>query len=151
MANFQEDKYTRRSFIKFAGYILVGSFMALWYVLTNRTIKLSGGKGFQKVSLWGKPDGTYFFDSFLISKKGASLIVLTNRCTHAGCKINKEQNCKLVCGCHGSVYSSNGEVLKGPARKALSHLPYSTDPVTGDITVQTNSSKPTTAHTVTTT
>ncbi|GEM_PF-498491 len=136
MVDFVKDRSTRREFIKLIGYSVAGAFLALWYLLTMRQINLTGGSGFQKVNLSEKPDGTYFFSSFIIIKKGASITVLTNRCTHAGCKINREHNGQLVCGCHGSVYSSSGEVLKGPARKPLQHLPYSTDPATGEITVR---------------
>lgn len=127
MANTSEDKYTRRSFIKLAGYSLVGGFMALWYLLSAKQLELTGGKDFQKVNLSGKADGVYFFDSFLVTKKGAALTVLTNRCTHAGCKINHEHNGNLICACHGSAFSTAGAVIKGPALKPLAKLNYSID------------------------
>lgn len=136
--DISNDKHTRRTFIKIAGFSLIGAFVALWYALTSRQLRLSGGDGFKKINLSGKPDGTYFFNTFIVTKKGASLTVLSNLCTHAGCKINLEHNGELVCGCHGSVYSSSGRAIKGPARKPLEPLSYYTDPVTGDITVRSS-------------
>lgn len=135
MANSSEDKYTRRYFIKLTGYSLVGSFMALWYLLSAKQLKLSGGDNFKKVNFSGKADGVYFFDNFLVTKKGAALTVLSNRCTHAGCKINREYKGELVCACHGSTYDNTGKVLKGPALKPLEKLVYSIDN-TGDIIIE---------------
>jgi len=49
-----------------------------------------------------------------------SFIALSNKCTHRGCKVSfkPEQN-RFECPCHGSMYDLNGEVIKGPAKKAL--------------------------------
>lgn len=138
MAHTSPDKYTRRLFIKLAGFSLIGFFIALWYMISSRQINLSGNNRLTKVNLSGKVDGIYFFDTFLVTKKGASLTVLTNTCTHAGCRINQEHNGELLCACHGSTYSATGKVLKGPALKPLDHLAYSTNPVTGEITVWNN-------------
>jgi len=128
--------YNRRSFLKVAGTIVITFFTLLWVQLINTHLNLHGRKGFQKVSLRGKPDGIYFFDEFLISKKGAALYIMSNKCTHAGCRVNKEQQGNIVCACHGSAYKATGEVIKGPAVKSLQKLSYSIDPVSGEITVK---------------
>lgn len=49
-----------------------------------------------------------------------SFTALSRKCTHRGCKIsfNKELN-HFRCPCHKSEFALNGEVLKGPAQKAL--------------------------------
>ena len=39
-------------------------------------------------------------------------------CTHLGCTVEIEQS-RLVCPCHGSTYSREGSVLRGPAEEAL--------------------------------
>lgn len=127
---------TRRDFIKYLGTGILGGFLVLWYALTQKHILLSGGQGFQKIDLSQKADGFHFFDSFIAVKKGASIKVLSNTCTHAGCKVNKIHGDTIVCACHGSAYNSMGQVLKGPATKNLRSLAFSTDPVTGVITVK---------------
>ncbi len=45
-------------------------------------------------------------------------------CTHLGCRVNysKEEQI-LVCPCHGSRFSTNGKLLRGPASKPLPSLP----------------------------
>lgn len=41
-------------------------------------------------------------------------------CTHLGCTVNYFQNDqRFHCPCHGSVFSSNGSVVHGPAPRAL--------------------------------
>ena len=52
------------------------------------------------------------------------LFAVTSICTHLGCTVNHE-NEKLVCPCHGSQFTITGEVLQGPAVKALEHYQVS--------------------------
>lgn len=127
---------TRREFIKYLSLGILGGFAILWYSLTKKHISLTGGAGIQKINLSGKPDGFYFFDSFIAAKKGASINIFSNRCTHAGCKVNKVHGNTIVCACHGSAYDFTGEVVKGPAIQKLKTLPYTVNPVSGEITVR---------------
>lgn len=81
--------------------------------------------------------GIFLFDKFIVVKSSASLTVFSNKCTHAGCRINQEIDGQLVCPCHGSRYdSATGKVLQGPAGLPLSHIPFSTDAKTGEITIK---------------
>ncbi len=52
------------------------------------------------------------------------LIAINPKCTHQQCDvaIDAEQNI-LVCPCHDSYFSFEGEVLKGPARQPLDVYP----------------------------
>lgn len=136
MTNRTSNLYSRRTFIKAVGYGIVGFFLVLWHQLITKHLTLTGPKGYQKINLSGKIDGIYFYDTFLAVKKGASITILNNRCTHAGCKVNKEHNGEIHCACHGSIYKATGEVIKGPATKPLARLNYSVDPVTGELTVK---------------
>lgn len=136
MANAKSTFYNRRTFIKVVGYGVLGFFLLLWQQLITKHILLKGLGGVQKINISGKVDGIYFYDNFLIVKKGASITVMDNRCTHAGCKVNKEHNGKILCACHGSVYNTEGGVIKGPAHKPLARLKYTTDPVSGDLIVR---------------
>jgi cytochrome b6-f complex iron-sulfur subunit len=40
-------------------------------------------------------------------------------CTHAACTITGFQGGNFICPCHGSVFSTSGQVLAGPAPRAL--------------------------------
>jgi len=45
--------------------------------------------------------------------------VLTATCTHEGCTVTGFQNNTYVCPCHGSMYTTSGSVLTGPATRNL--------------------------------
>ena len=47
-----------------------------------------------------------------------TFLALSVRCTHLGCQVRPARN-GLICPCHGSSFSWDGEVLRGPAQKAL--------------------------------
>ncbi|KAA0081875.1 Rieske (2Fe-2S) protein [Mycolicibacterium sp. P9-64] len=40
-------------------------------------------------------------------------------CPHAGCNVSKVQDGNIVCPCHGSMFSLEGAVVQGPAKKPL--------------------------------
>lgn len=40
-------------------------------------------------------------------------------CTHQGCIVNKQEDGKFVCPCHGAVYDREGKVLNSPAKRNL--------------------------------
>lgn len=44
---------------------------------------------------------------------------VTAVCTHEGCTITGFSNQTYVCPCHGSQFSTSGQVRQGPARQAL--------------------------------
>ena len=59
----------------------------------------------------------------MIAGKKTYLSAYTLVCTHLGCKPgNPNAEHKLVCACHGSTYSADGAVIKGPARKPLAGI-----------------------------
>ncbi len=51
---------------------------------------------------------------------------MTSRCTHQNCDMNGNDGTSgdgiTTCGCHGSVYNPNGEVIQGPAVAPLAHF-----------------------------
>ena len=56
-------------------------------------------------------------DVFVVrSERG--LGVLSGRCTHLGCTVRRTAE-GFVCPCHGAKYDAAGQVLAGPARRAL--------------------------------
>jgi Rieske Fe-S protein len=45
-------------------------------------------------------------------------------CTHQGCHVDKVANGNIDCPCHGSQFDANtGEVVTGPASRALKSIP----------------------------
>jgi len=62
--------------------------------------------------------------NFLAARTSQDVFVaLTAICTHEGCTITGFQNSRYVCPCHGSQYSTNGQVVMGPATVALRQFP----------------------------
>ena len=58
-----------------------------------------------------------------IAGQKAHLAAYTLVCTHLGCKPEAPNaDHALVCGCHGSTFSADGAVVKGPARKPLAGI-----------------------------
>jgi cytochrome b6-f complex iron-sulfur subunit len=46
-------------------------------------------------------------------------------CSHLGCTVEQKEG-GFECPCHGSLYSREGEVIKGPAKLALKRLRLTT-------------------------
>lgn len=65
----------------------------------------------------------------LILRDPSQQIVAVNpTCTHAGCTVAWKADQKaLVCPCHGSIFTSDGQVVKGPATRPLATYPVKTE------------------------
>lgn len=53
-----------------------------------------------------------------VVKKGQDVYALGMACTHLGCTVNASPQ-GFACPCHGSLFNSRGEVLRGPADRPL--------------------------------
>jgi Rieske Fe-S protein len=59
-------------------------------------------------------------NSILVTRTGQdSFTALTAICTHEQCIVTGFQSGVFVCPCHGSRYSTSGQVQQGPATRAL--------------------------------
>jgi cytochrome b6-f complex iron-sulfur subunit len=48
------------------------------------------------------------------------VVALSAICTHAGCSMDYSSAQQLLdCGCHGSQFTTDGKVVRGPATRAL--------------------------------
>ena len=56
-------------------------------------------------------------------------------CTHEGCLTSITNAAQFDCPCHASRFDSNGDVVRGPAKRPLTRLVTSFDPVTGELTI----------------
>jgi len=58
--------------------------------------------------------------NFLVSRTAQdTFVALTAICTHEQCTVTGFQSAHYVCPCHGSQYSTTGQVTMGPATRAL--------------------------------
>lgn len=133
-----KDRFiNRKTFLRLLTWSVVAVVVFLWHVLTGKQKEIAEKPIIRRINASKLGAGVYFFDQYIVVKSDNALKVLSNRCTHAGCRINQEINGELVCPCHGSRYeSTTGKVLQGPAGMPLHAIPYSTDPLTGEIIVK---------------
>jgi cytochrome b6-f complex iron-sulfur subunit len=67
-------------------------------------------------------------DVIIINTGGGSFSALSSICTHQGCSVAYNSGAgNIQCPCHGSVFSTTGGVLNGPASRALQSYPYTLD------------------------
>lgn len=63
-----------------------------------------------------------------------SFIALSAICTHAGCTV-RFATTQISCPCHGSLFSLDGTVLRGPATRPLTKHTATYDPATNIVTL----------------
>ena len=68
----------------------------------------------------GAAGGSVIEKNIIIFNTGSGFIALSSECTHQGCMVSYDHgNGNLPCPCHGSVFSTTGSVVQGPANSAL--------------------------------
>ncbi len=76
---------------------------------------------------WNPGHGVHFFDRLIVINNSAGIAVFSSLCPHLGCRIDKIEGAELVCPCHGSRFNLSGELVHGPAMRALRPLPFALD------------------------
>lgn len=133
----QGNYINRKTFLRLATFGAVASFVALWNTLAGRQEQLSDKPVVTRVKAMKLGSGIYWYDKFIVVKSAGAVKVFSNRCTHAGCRINREVDGQLVCPCHGSRFdAATGKVLQGPAIAPLPALQYTSDALTGEIIIK---------------
>jgi cytochrome b6-f complex iron-sulfur subunit len=80
------------------------------------TIDLNDGK----YSNLAQAGGSVIEGSIIIFNTGSGFLALSSVCTHNGCTIAYDHGSgNLPCPCHGSIFSTTGSVLNGPAESSL--------------------------------
>ncbi len=59
---------------------------------------------------------------YVLRTEDGSYVALSPICTHQGCTVEVAGQ-YLECPCHGSTYTREGQVLRGPAERPLQRLP----------------------------
>ncbi len=124
--DFQMKQNNRRTFLKVITLGIASFFVFIWNKLTLNQIDLLQQK--DRILPFNKNKQVSFFENFIVINQNENTIVLSSHCTHLGCKINKIENGRLACPCHGSEYDLEGKVLKGPAYKNLDIFPSRISP-----------------------
>jgi len=76
-------------------------------------------------------------EAVCIGRDTGGIYAMTLTCPHAGCDIGQTGTVSpqgLFCGCHGSEFDANGNVVRGPARQPLDHFDVTAD-ASGNLTV----------------
>ena len=113
-------KSNRRAFIRLAGAGVIFVSVFLWNKLTLNYIQHLAQP--LKIIPLPKNKLVTFLRKYLIIKRDKTT-VLSARCTHLGCTIDKLENNRLICPCHGSEFDLDGNAVKGPAFRNLKKIP----------------------------
>ena len=128
------SKHNRRYFLKSVFAALGIGFVVSWDKMIVAQKKI---KGFRILSFVFNPNKEVSFnDKVIIVSNAQNTKVFSSRCTHLGCKINKEHEGQLQCPCHGSTFDLEGNATKGPAINPLKHLEFEIDKVNSKINVE---------------
>jgi cytochrome b6-f complex iron-sulfur subunit len=78
-------------------------------------------------SILVKPKGLH--DRILVMHLADNaLLAVSAICTHMGCTVNYNKDLgRIDCPCHGSQYSPDGNVIRGPAKRPLRQYGVTTD------------------------
>lgn len=135
---------SRRNFLGIAWVGTLTLVFAQAVVLVLRFIKPASTEGYGSVVYAGKLED-FAVDSvnritsgrFYISRTSDGVIALWQKCPHLGCAIPwDESDGKFHCPCHGSTFNQVGDVLGGPAPRAMDFFP--TEIIEEDVLVDTS-------------
>lgn len=126
MVKFIElNRINRKQFFKLLSGALMLPLAYFWVDSTRQSER--GQKSDTLMLRKDLENGIHFLGPVIVIKKNEHEIrILSSKCTHLGCRINRLEGEKLICPCHGSAYNLKGEPLKGPAVKPLKELKYTT-------------------------
>ncbi len=88
--------------------------------VSNNTIAVSTGSGSPVAAVGSAALVQFSSGSVLLAHTAASTFVAVSAiCPHQGCLINGFSGGSYVCPCHGSTFTTSGQVTRGPAGSNL--------------------------------
>jgi len=110
---------SRKTFFRISGTLMAMGSVYLW----DRLVQGHGESRETRCSDNSLMAGVTFFDEFYLFRSGNRVLAFSRFCTHAGCLLNRENEGKVDCPCHGSRFEAEtGIPLKGPALDPLKAL-----------------------------
>jgi cytochrome b6-f complex iron-sulfur subunit len=120
----EQIRIGRRKMIRAMGWLALVPFAGLWDIMVRREQARHSAKT-SRMLLADIPQGLSFYADYWIHRNESDINVYSTRCTHLGCKVKPSGDGRLICPCHGSVFSTeNGSAVSGPAQKPLEILDY---------------------------
>jgi Rieske Fe-S protein len=117
--------FSRRTFFK-----TVAAAALLWTLYVwDKMVKV-------KMNFAGKKTGKFpfnpnkevdFLGDYIVVNESETTKMFSAHCTHLGCAIATFREGKFICPCHGSEFTKDGKVLKGPAYKSLERVAFTFD------------------------
>lgn len=129
------QRLTRKDFFKWGLLALIVPFFKLWQAMVN--FDKAADTSVEELTINKMHnDGVQFSGKVILVKNSDKLSLFSSRCTHLGCRIDKEENGQLVCPCHGSRYDLQGKPLIGPANRPLEEIKFETREVDGAVVLR---------------
>jgi Rieske Fe-S protein len=119
----EENPRSRRATLRTLTLSLLGG-AGLWRFLTPRARKTAADADAVSVPEADVPaEGALVLPQHRVAvvREGGSLVALDLTCTHLGCTVKGTEQ-GFSCPCHGSRFAPGGELLNGPAPRALKRL-----------------------------
>jgi cytochrome b6-f complex iron-sulfur subunit len=116
----QQKNNSRRKFLT-----VIGSLAFLYPVLQFAGFKIPRKPTYVKINKPLTSSGFLVTTGFILFDRDNKCWALSRKCTHLGCKLNYHEDSDILeCPCHQSRFNvETGQVVQGPARKALTFLP----------------------------
>lgn len=116
----RQKNNSRRKFLTF-----LGTLAFLYPVLQFAGFKIPRKPTYVQINKPLTSSGFLVTTGFILFDRNNKCWALSRKCTHLGCKLNYHEDSDILeCPCHQSRFNvETGEVVQGPARKALTFLP----------------------------
>ncbi len=121
----ETDNYTRRTFIKALIAIPVVA-MSLWRFLQPPKRSVNAIVRVPRTRIPHEGALVLPEERIAVIQREETVTGISLVCTHLGCTVTMTPD-EMICPCHGSRFTRDGRVIKGPAERALSKVT-----VTGD-------------------
>ncbi len=125
--------FSRKQFLKLTALLASIYPLKLFYDV-SRTNRGHVAKS-QQILPMDLPEGISFHGKIIAIRNKGNPVFLSAECPHLGCQIIRQEKGQIVCQCHGSRFSQQGEVLVGPAVKDLPALSFTTNTNTRQYTI----------------